>query len=167
MHDAAATFVGEAIDSFGLRDAPAVLDLGGRVGPTGSIHNFFSAKVRVVDISPGFGVDIIADAATWTPDAEYDVVLCTEVLEHAEDWADIVGTAAKALRPGGMFLATMASRDRPPHSALTGGPLEPGEYYHNISPAELAGALGMFSTFAVYAADGHFGNDDLYCWAVR
>lgn len=166
MHPQAANWITQVVEKYGLQDAPSVLDLGGR-DVNGTIHGLFNAKVKVVDIMDGEGVDIVADAATWEPDGEYDVVLCTETFEHSDAWWSIGMTALYALRTGGKFIATMASRDRPPHSAIDGLDLREGEYYQNIDPEDLAGFLTNFRTFGLFAMDGYFGNDDLYCWAVK
>ena len=90
-------------------------------------------------------VDIVADAANWAPDRRYDLVLCTEVFEHAPAWPAICRTAYAACAPGGRFVTTMAGPGRPAHSGIDGGwPLQPGEHYANIHPhrlrRELAGA---------------------------
>lgn len=128
---------------FAPPDARRVLDIGGR-NINGTTRALFpGAEVyRAIDILPGDGVDIVADAATWTPDGEYDVVVCTEVFEHAARWPDIVTTAFKALRPGGLFLATMAGPGRPVHSGVDGlWQLHPGEHYANVPPAMLSHVL--------------------------
>lgn len=117
----------------------AVLDLGGRDINGNSRPLFPNATVyRVLDIADGPNVDVVADASTWTPDAEYDVVVCTEVFEHTPSWPRICATAFKACSPGGRFIATMAGPGRPEHSAVDGGwVLHPGEYYGNVDPVEL------------------------------
>lgn len=120
-----------------------VLDLGGR-DLNGSVRALWphAAVYRVVDILPGDGVDIVADAAKWAPDAFYDVVVCCEVFEHTLVWSQIIETAYKACKPGGTFIATMAGPDRPSHSGIDGGPdLHPGEFYENIDPARLKRVL--------------------------
>lgn len=165
MHEQAYDWLRSAVTSMGLSGL-FVLDLGGR-DVNGHVHDLFSWSVTTLDIADGPGVTIVADAADWVPDREYDVVLCTEVFEHTPRWREIIGTAYDALPPGGVFLTTCASRSRPPHSAVDGGPLVPGEYYQNISPAELADALTVFSEYGVFAMHGHFGDDDLYAWAKR
>lgn len=123
-------------------DAESVLDLGGR-DVNGSPRILFPDAVpyRVLDVAPGPGVDIVADAAIWPPDRAYDLVLCCEVLEHAAAWRAILRTAYAALRPGGQFVATMAGPGREPHSAVDGGPLRDGEHYANIEPTALVKAL--------------------------
>lgn len=121
----------------------AVLDIGGR-DVNGSPRPLFPAAdpYVVLDIAAGPNVGIVTDAATWTPDREYDVVVCAEVFEHTPAWRQILATAHKATRPGGRLIVTTAAPGRPEHSAVDGGlRLHPGEHYANIDPAELAAAL--------------------------
>jgi hypothetical protein len=116
-----------------------VLDIGGRY-INGSPRHLFPAatEYRVLDIAAGENVDIVADAAAWTPDGEYDVIVCCETFEHTAVWPDIVTTAFKACRPGGRLIATMAGPGRAVHSGVDGGgALHPGEHYANIPPERL------------------------------
>lgn len=127
------------VTHYATDDPVTVLDLGGR-DINGSPRALFpnATIYRVLDIAAGPNVDIVADAATWTPDREYDVVVCTEVFEHTASWRDICRTAYKATKPGGRFIATMAGPGRPAHSAVDGGwRLHPGEHYANIDPDSL------------------------------
>jgi trans-aconitate methyltransferase len=86
-------------------------------------------------------VDIVADATTWTPDREYDVIVCTEVFEHTPDWRQICKTAGAACRRGGRIVVTCAGPGRHPHSGVEATALQPGEYYANVSKVELSEAL--------------------------
>jgi SAM-dependent methyltransferase len=115
----------------------AVLEIGGRF-INGGVRDLFPAADPYVsiDITEGPAVDIVANAATWTPDRLYDIVVCTEVFEHTPEWPGIVRTAAAACRPGGRLVLTMAGPGRSPHSAH-GGPAEPDEFYCNVEPADL------------------------------
>lgn len=120
-----------------------VLDIGGR-NINGTVRNLFSGATvyTVLDIADGQGVDIVADASTWTPDQQYDVVVTAETFEHTDVWPKICATAAAALKLGGRFIATMAGPGRPAHSAVDGGPtLYPGEYYGNVEPDDLRAVL--------------------------
>jgi predicted methyltransferase len=119
-----------------------VLDIGGR-NINGTARDVFpNADYTTLDIRSGAGVDIVADASTWTPDKAYDVVVCTEVFEHTSVWRDICSTAFAALKPGGTFIATMAGPGRPEHSAVDGEwRLLDGEHYANIEPDDLKEAL--------------------------
>lgn len=122
-----------------------------------------------IDRQPGAGVDEIADAATWTTDRTFGVVVCAEVFEHTPHWALILHTAHTVLEPGGLFVASCATGRRPPHSAVDGGPLRDGEFYENVDPDDLWQALAAFdwSDGEVIEADGYFGGDDLYVKAVK
>lgn len=120
----------------------AVLDIGGR-DINGTVQDLFpNADYTVLDIRPGARVHIIADAATWTPDREYDIVVCCEVFEHTEVWPEICATAYKATAPGGKFVVTCAAPGRGEHSAIDGtGGLHPGEHYANVSADHLGRVL--------------------------
>lgn len=130
------------VAAYATAEPVTVLDVGGR-NINGSNRDLFpAAAYTVLDIADGPGVDIIADAATWTPDREYDLVLCTEVFEHTPDWRQIIATCHKACRAGGRLVLTMAGPGRAEHSAVDGGwTLHPGEHYANIHPDELRQAL--------------------------
>jgi len=148
--------------------AASVLDLGGR-DVNGSVRSLFAATetYTVVDILPGDGVDVVADAATWAPDREYDLVVCCETFEHTAVWPGICQTAFKALRPGGLFIATMAGPGRPEHSAIDGMfRLHPGEYYANVKPGALRRALDELG-FTRVLVDQQFAPADVRCTAVR
>lgn len=124
-------------------DRVRVLDVGGR-NINGTVKDLFPGALlyHALDIRPGDGVDIVADAATWVPVLPYDVAVCTEVFEHTADWPEICYTIFSALRPGGQAIFTMAGPGRPPHSAVDGGwQLHDGEWYANVAAAELEAVL--------------------------
>lgn len=85
-----------------------------------------------VDIFPGSGVDVVADAADWRTDDKYDLVVCCETLEHTPRGKEMIESALLALRPGGWLILTCATDQRPIHGAATDLPLA-GEYYGNVS----------------------------------
>lgn len=145
-----------------------VLDLGGRY-INGSPRDLFPAATvyRVLDIAAGPGVDIVADASTWVPDREYDVVVAAEVFEHTGTWPAICVTAYKALAPGGRFIATMAGPGRPSHSGVDGGwSLYPGEYYANVRPERLREVLEQVG-FADVVVDQQPAPADVRAVATR
>jgi Methyltransferase domain len=140
MHEAAMTWVARHVP---MDPLASVLDLGGR-DINGSVRPLFpkATKYTVVDINPGEGVDVVADAATWEPDDWYDVVVAAEVFEHTWVWPEICRTAFWALRSGGLFIATMGGPGRQPHSGIDGKfRLLPGDYYANVSPHDLEQVL--------------------------
>lgn len=125
---------------------------------------FPGAAYLGVDLAAGPGVDVVADAAGWRPDEPVEAVLCLEVLEHATDPAALIDTAWDSLRPGGRLIVTAATDPRPPHSGHDGGPLQPGEWYQNVPPAQLALALDRFIEVEIEIDDAR---GDIYASAVR
>lgn len=135
MHAQAYEFVAAHAPRLGAR---AVLEIGSH-DVNGSVRPLFPAAHRYhgIDLAPGPGVDEVADAATWREEAAFDVVVSTEVLEHAPRWVDVVANAWASLAPGGTLLLTCATDPRPPHSAVDGWDVRPGEWYANVAPAAL------------------------------
>lgn len=143
MHQQAFNFVASHVPH--LTADSEVLEIGGQ-DMNGSVRGLFApARYLCVDIAPGPGVDVVADAAEWRPldpDRLFDVVVCCEVLEHTPVWREILRTAYDVMRPGGRLIVTCAGPGRPVHSGRSAvSELEDGEWYRNITPEELSGAL--------------------------
>lgn len=133
----------EWIAQYGTLEPVDVLDLGGR-DVNGNPYDIWPNAKRyiVLDILDGPAVDIVADAGTWEPDQEYDVVVCAETFEHTYNWPSICRTAYKALRPGGTFIVTCAGPGRHIHSGVDGQlRLLPYEQYANVPGYELERVL--------------------------
>jgi hypothetical protein len=123
----------------------SVLELGS-LDINGGIRSLFAGANHYhgLDVVEGPGVDEVADAADWRPQQRFDVVVSTEVLEHAPRWPDVVCNAWAALESGGTLLLTCATDPRPPHSAVDGWGLRDGEWYANVGPQQLLGLLRSF-----------------------
>lgn len=71
-----------------------------------------------VDQAPGPGVDMVVDAkaleAVFGP-GSFDLVVCTEVLEHVPDWRAVVTALKRVLRVGGVLLLTTRAPGFPYH----------------------------------------------------
>jgi SAM-dependent methyltransferase len=79
------------------------LDIGAQNGPYGS---HFPRRVAL-DVQRGIGVQVIGDAqALGICDASFDVVLCTEVLEHLPEPQRAIDEIYRVLVPGGQLLLT-------------------------------------------------------------
>lgn len=60
-----------------------------------------------LDVEPGDGVDVVADAHTLPfEDHAFDVVLCAEVLEHLYSPERAVAEMHRVLKPGGLLVLT-------------------------------------------------------------
>ena len=71
-----------------------------------------------VDFIAGNGVDVVCDAGdlkTRFGKDSFDVVISTEMLEHAEDWRGAVQSMKRVLRAGGIFLLTARGPGFPLH----------------------------------------------------
>jgi hypothetical protein len=142
------------------------LDIGGR-DVNGTARAWFPRTTwHGLDIRPGPGVDIVADATVWTaPKAGWDFVLSTECLEHVEHWPGIVRAAASALSLKGPQLAffTAASTGRGAHGA-SGEHVPPaGEWYGNVEPADLTEELEKY--FVEVHVEYNPNPGDVYAWA--
>ena len=79
------------------------LDIGAQNGP---YARWFPNRVAI-DIKPGTGVRVLMDAHSLAlADASFDVVLCTEVLEHLREPQRAIDEMYRVLKPGGTLLLT-------------------------------------------------------------
>jgi SAM-dependent methyltransferase len=146
-----------------LPNKDLVCELGSR-DVNGSARVLFpGSRYLGVDILPGPGVDVIADAAEFRLAAIFDTVVACEVLEHTPRGREICRTAWHLLRPGGALLVTAATDQRGAHSAIDGGPLHAGEHYANVSEADLRGWLSDFPVVLVQVRD----YIDIYALALK
>src|SRR6516225_3977772 len=70
-----------------------------------------------VDIADGPGVDIVCDCEQLTAvlGGDWDVVICTEMLEHVQNWRTCMRELVAALAPCGYLLLTTRSPGFPYH----------------------------------------------------
>lgn len=145
-----------------------VLDVGG-ADVNGSVREQLPlAQFTGLDIEPAPGVEIVADAADWRlpeGDPGYDIVIATELFEHAERWREIIESMAKALDPDGpmILIATCASDGRPPHGARGEWGVPEGQFYGNVSPIDLEEELGKY--FSLVHVEYNPNPGDAYMWA--
>lgn len=79
------------------------LDLGCADSP---YSHYFSNRIGL-DIEPGKGVDVVADAHDLPfEDERFDVILCTEVLEHLHTPHAAISEMRRVLKRGGMLILT-------------------------------------------------------------
>jgi SAM-dependent methyltransferase len=86
------------------------LDVNGSIRP--GLEALRPAQYVGIDMRQGPGVDIVCDAAEidrrFGADA-FDVVVSTELLEHAREWKKIIHNFKYVLKPGGLLVVTTRS----------------------------------------------------------
>lgn len=77
----------------------------------GSVRPLFSGVFVGTDMRPGPGVDLMHNIEDSSLAPDYDVVVCTEVLEHTPRPWRAVQNMADSLRKGGVLLVTCRGYD--------------------------------------------------------
>lgn len=120
MHDSVMTFGIETLTAAEVR-ARSVLEVGS-MNVNGSLRGHVislgPSSYVGVDFMAGRGVDVICDASRLEQHfgkSVFDVVISTEMLEHAEDWRGAINSMKSVLRPGGIFLLTARGPGFPLH----------------------------------------------------
>ncbi len=91
-------------------------DYNGTVRPAIEAHG--PASYTGTDAQPGPGVDVVCPAEKLPAElgeGTADVVISTEMLEHAADWQDALAGMATVLADGGFLVLTTRSRGFPYH----------------------------------------------------
>jgi SAM-dependent methyltransferase len=83
------------------------LDLGCDSSPYGELLARHGYSLRTLDLTEGSAADFVGTAEdTRLPAASFDLVLCTQVLEHCDDPWRAMREIHRILRPGGYLLAS-------------------------------------------------------------
>jgi len=167
MHTEALAFL-ETVSDRIMRTGVA-LDIGGggKLGEPSRAVFGGSLRWDVLEPEPGEGVTLLADATSWQSPYGWDLVICTEVLEHVGLWRNVVANAVRAVVPGGSLVITCAGPGRKPHSMHGYEHPAEGEHYQNIRPEELASTLiGLTVTHGLWWRELIYdpGPCDIYAW---
>ena len=91
-------------------------DINGSLRPW--LEHFSPRSYIGTDIAPGPGVDLVLPAEQLTyhfGERRFDLVVSTEMLEHAEHWRDAVWNMMAVTAPGGLMIVTTRSPGFPRH----------------------------------------------------
>jgi len=150
MHDTAMEFVSR----FATSESVTVIEIGSR-DINGSTRALFPAAIWIgLDLYEGPSVDWVGDCTNYAPTSPVNLVICTEVLEHAEQWEQILDVAATWLSPSGKIIITCAGPGRAPHSHHDGATVREGEYYGNLTIDQITGRLEAAGMTIVCAERG-------------
>ena len=117
-----------------------VLDIGGRIQPYRPLLESRIARYIAIDVRRSPLVDVVALAERIPlSDAEFDLVICTQVLEYIQDPAALIAEVHRILKPGGSLLL----------SAPAVFPRDSDEDLWRFSPASLRLLLRGFSYVAI------------------
>jgi hypothetical protein len=116
MHESVYDWVADQVDQRGLSDA-YVLEVGS-YNVNGSVRELFTGSYLGTDLREGPGVDLVVNAERLPGTISqgiFDVVVCTETLEHVLRPWRVVENMAYALRKGGTLLVTTRGIGFPVH----------------------------------------------------
>lgn len=121
MHRELTRSLEAARDNF-LRKGVRVLDVGCGVQPYYPLFAEVASDYDGNDVEPGPRITYVSGAESLPiPDAQYDLVLCTQVLEHVRHPQRALSEMTRVLVPGGhLFLTTVGVYPFHPH---------PGDYW--------------------------------------
>lgn len=87
-----------------------VLDVGGRIQPYRSLIGFPVASYIAIDLRLTPLVDVIADGHRLPfADGQYDLVICTQTLQYAENPFEMIAEVHRVLKAGGHLLLSVPS----------------------------------------------------------
>ena len=139
MHPSAYAWASTALTPAEVKGARVIeagaYDVNGSVRP--AVEALGPASYTGTDMQAGPGVDVACPAEKLDRDAA-DVVISTEMLEHAEDWQAAMAGMIRALAPGGLLVLTTRSEGFPYHGY-------PGDHWRFSAGAmgEIMAAAGM------------------------
>lgn len=120
MHESVMNF-GRRMIERGMVRGKAVVEVGSQ-NINGSLRSVVEAlnpgSYLGFDQVTGDGVDLLIEPgreASVLPAAAFDLVICTEVLEHAREWRDVVRLLKHLAKPEGYLLVTTRSPGFPYH----------------------------------------------------
>ena len=120
MHASAYAFASTALTEADVKGRRVVE--AGAYYYNGSVRGVYEAMSPAsycgTDAQPGPGVDVVCPAEGLPErfgEGSADVVVSTEMLEHAEDWRGAMAGMARVLAPGGVLLLTARGPGFPYH----------------------------------------------------
>jgi len=153
-----------------------VLDVGSLDINGNNRYLFSKCNYTGIDIIEGKNVDIVESCkdflsnfspSRYTAFKKYDIIICTEMLEHDKTWKESLQSMYNAVRYNGLLLITCAGNGRKEHGTTNNeGWASPGtnDYYKNISN-EMFNEVLKSDMFSVYHLEQN--NGDLYFYGIK
>lgn len=179
MHLEAFNAVGRMVDFTGInRQEPwQALDVGGAYWNGSARTQLPNARWTILDLAPpdtneayekaDWDQYVVGDATIWRPAdggfGRFDVVLCTELLEHVKDWPAVLKTLSHCVTETGSVFITCASTSRPIHGATGAAAPAEGEWYENVDVPDLE--FELLKWFGYVKTDYAYPPGDAYAIA--
>lgn len=162
MHPTVLEFTDRVVSEHGMNTWGARVLIVGSLDVNGSVRPYFGkCKIVGIDLSEGEGVDYVMDAHQllgpqnlWTLFGDgwsqptghtFDVVACTEMLEHDDEFWTTLHNIGELLRPGGYLILTARGARRGKEGVQHGESMwehaYPDDYYRfmpNVVPKLLS-----------------------------
>jgi SAM-dependent methyltransferase len=110
-------------------------------------------------------------------DAAFDTIISTECFEHDPEYAESFQKIYKMLKPGGLFVFTCASTNRPEHGTkrtspndsygTIGGLSDMVDYYKNLTETDVNDILRLNDIFSVWDTYYNSKAFDLYFIGIK
>lgn len=155
------------------------------------VMTFGPASYLGIDLHEGRGVDLVCDVYEivdrFGPEA-FDLIICTEVMEHVKYWQKVVSNMKQVLTPGGVILLTTRSKGFPYHESpfdfwryelsdmqeiwadclievLESDPVEPGVFIKVKKPLDFSEK--DLSGYQLYSVLDEVSEEDVYRYTVH
>ena len=127
-----------------------------------------------LEVGDGANVDVIAPGNLYDAPSDYfDVIISTEVFEHDLYYEQSIQNIIRMLKPGGMFIFTCASGQRPEHGTRRRGGMDAplliqqssewANYYKNLEADDFLKINGFETAFPdgifEYGSHGHYNHE--------
>lgn len=154
-----------------------VLDCGS-LDINGSNRGLFeNSHYTGIDVGLGPNVDTVCKTHEFTaPDGAYDTIISTECFEHDQFWPKSLANISRMLKSGGFLLFTCATEGRPEHGTRRSKPEDSpltvqhgdwGDYYRNLTEADMVAVWPVASLFAAYEFVVNSTAHDIYFWGIK
>lgn len=152
-----------------------VLDCGSLDINGNNRYLFENCEYFGIDIGEGNNVDIISLIHEFNEDDEsYDTIISTECFEHDMYYKESIKNIIRLLKPGGMFIFTCATTDRPEHgtinTSINDSPLLTGkwsEYYKNLTENDIRSIIIIEEIFENFKFSINEKHKDLFFYGIK
>lgn len=146
-----------------------VLDIGSMDINGSNKYLFRDCEYTGMDLGKEKNVDIVCAIEFFTPTNKYDVVISTEMLEHAKNWYPALLKMYDVLESGGLLLITAAGEGRSEHGTTNNqawASPHTNDYYCNITNKMFSSALKT-EMFTTYFIRQDMANNDFQFFGIK